>query len=133
MVTRYRVELTDAQRADLRTQIGSGVAPARELTHARILLKADHADAGPGWTDVAIAGALEVNLSTGRSWPPKLEEPVASPIRGDVDSDSRDQVVAGFIHAIAALTAEKPIRRTPFGMCQAMAVALSRVEYPSMI
>ncbi len=66
MVTLYRVELTDAQRADLRTQIGSGIAPARELTHARILLKADHADAGPGWTDVAIAGALEVNLSTVR-------------------------------------------------------------------
>ena len=66
MVTRYRVLLTDAQRADLRTRIGAGVAPAREVTHARILLKADHAEAGPGWTDGAIAGALEVNLSTVR-------------------------------------------------------------------
>jgi hypothetical protein len=66
MVTRYRAVLTDAQRADLRAQIGSGVAPARELTPARILLKADHADAGPGGRDVAIAGALEINLSTVR-------------------------------------------------------------------
>lgn len=64
MVTLYRVELTDAQRADLRTRIGTGVAPARQLTRARILLKADHAEAGPGWTDGAIAGALEVNRTT---------------------------------------------------------------------
>jgi len=36
--------------------------------------------------------------------------------------------VEGFAHAIAALTAEMPISKTPFGMCQAMAVLLSRVE-----
>lgn len=61
-----RVLLSDAQRAELRTLIGSGVAPARQLTRARILLKADHADAGPGWTDAAIAGALDVNPTTVR-------------------------------------------------------------------
>jgi hypothetical protein len=37
---------------------------ARTLTHARILLKADHGDGGPGWSDAAIAGALDVNAST---------------------------------------------------------------------
>lgn len=60
----YRVLLTDAQRADLRTRIGIGVAPAHQLTRARILLKADRGDAGPGWTDVMIAGALEVHPTT---------------------------------------------------------------------
>lgn len=64
MPTRYRVLLTDAQRAELRTLIGTGVAPARMLTRARILLKADHADAGPGWTDGMIARALEVHVTT---------------------------------------------------------------------
>jgi hypothetical protein len=44
--------------------IGRGVAPASALTHARILLKANQGEAGPGWTDTAIAAALEVNPAT---------------------------------------------------------------------
>ena len=60
----YRVVLDDEQRAHLRTLVGSGVAPARALTRARILLKADHGEGGPGWSDAAIAGALDVNPST---------------------------------------------------------------------
>jgi hypothetical protein len=60
----YRVFLDEPQRAHLRTLVGSGTAPARLLTRARILLKADHGEGGPGWSDAAIAGALEVNPST---------------------------------------------------------------------
>ena len=60
----YRVILTEEQRAELRGLVGSGVAPARMLTRARILLKADHGEGGPGWSDAAIAGALDVNPST---------------------------------------------------------------------
>src|SRR5688572_7683542 len=60
----YRISLTDDQRASLRTLVGSGTAPARLLTRARILLKADHGEGGPGWSDAAIAGALDVNPST---------------------------------------------------------------------
>lgn len=60
----YRVVLTQEQRAELRTLVGSGIAPARLLTRARILLKADHGEGGPGWSDVAIAGALDVDPST---------------------------------------------------------------------
>lgn len=60
----FRVVLSDDQRAELRTLIGSGVAPTRQLTRARILLKADHDEAGPGWSDAMIACALEVNPST---------------------------------------------------------------------
>jgi transposase len=64
MPTKYAVQLADEERARLRTLVGQGVAPARQQTHARILLKADRSDAGPGWTDAAIAGALDVGLST---------------------------------------------------------------------
>jgi transposase len=60
----YRVALSDVQRAELRGLVGSGTAPARMLTRARILLKADHGEGGPGWSDAAIAGALDVNPST---------------------------------------------------------------------
>jgi transposase-like protein len=60
----FRVTLTEDQRAELRTLIGSGVGAAHTMTRARILLKADHGDGGPGWSDAAIARALEVNTST---------------------------------------------------------------------
>ena len=62
--TKYTVILTEEERARLRTLIGQGTAAARRLTHARILLKADQGEGGPGWSDVAIAGAVEVHPAT---------------------------------------------------------------------
>ncbi len=62
--TKYTVILTEIERAELRTLIGQGTAPARLLTHARILLKANQGEGGPGWTDTAIAGAVEVHPAT---------------------------------------------------------------------
>ncbi len=64
MAKKYRVTLTDDERAMLTTLITAGSAPARTLTHARILLKADQAEGGPAWTDEAIRDALDVALST---------------------------------------------------------------------
>ena len=61
---KYAVRLTDEQRAALRTVVGRGVAPARRLAHARILLKADQGEGGAAWSDAAIAGALESHPST---------------------------------------------------------------------
>jgi hypothetical protein len=60
----HRVFLTDADRAALYRLVSSGAAPARQITHARILLKADEAPEGPAWTDAAIAAALDVDRST---------------------------------------------------------------------
>jgi hypothetical protein len=61
---RYAVVLSEQERARLHTMIGRGVAPASALTHARILLKANQGEAGPGWTDAAVGAALEVNPAT---------------------------------------------------------------------
>src|SRR6266540_3919302 len=61
---RHIVVLSEEERARLHTMIGRGVAPASALTHARILLKANQGQAGPAWTDAAIAVALEVNPAT---------------------------------------------------------------------
>jgi hypothetical protein len=58
------VYLTEAERAQLRTLLGRGEAPARRLTHARILLKANQGEGGPGWSDAAIAGALDIHPDT---------------------------------------------------------------------
>ena len=60
----YRVLLDADQRAELRTFVGSGIAPARMLTRARVLLKADHGAGGPGWSDAAMAGTLDLHPST---------------------------------------------------------------------
>ena len=62
--TKYAVCLTEAERARLRTLIGGGGAPARLLAHARILLKANQGEGGPGWSDAAIAGAVEIHPDT---------------------------------------------------------------------
>jgi hypothetical protein len=62
--TKYAVRLSEVERARLRTLVGSGVAPARTLAHARILLKADQGEGGAAWADAAIAGALEVHPAT---------------------------------------------------------------------
>lgn len=64
MNTKYAVKLTEAERARLRTLIGQGTAPARQLTRARILLKANQGEGGPGWADGAIAGAVDVHPAT---------------------------------------------------------------------
>jgi hypothetical protein len=64
MRKRYTVVLSEPERARLHTLIGRGAGRARALTHARILLKANQGEAGPGWTEQMIAGALEVNPAT---------------------------------------------------------------------
>ena len=64
MQKRYPVTLTATERDLLKRLIAAGTESARKLTHARILLKADEGPAGPGWTDAAIAEAVEVSQPT---------------------------------------------------------------------
>ena len=60
------VILSAEDRKRLEALIGSGRAPTRRLTHARILLKADESEEAPAraWPDVRIADALEISRST---------------------------------------------------------------------
>lgn len=60
----YRVKLIPDERAYLEHLLSAGTAAARTLTHARILLKADEGEGGPGWTDAQIVEALDINCST---------------------------------------------------------------------
>lgn len=64
MPAKYIVTLTPDERTMLETLLASGTAAARKLTHARILLKADCAEGGPGWSDEQIRDALDVSLPT---------------------------------------------------------------------
>jgi transposase len=59
MKKQYLVNLTADQRASLKAMLRKGVAPARTLTHARILLRADE-----GGSDRAIAAGLDIHPRT---------------------------------------------------------------------
>src|SRR5215203_5618993 len=64
MKKKYPVILSDTERDELKRLIAAGTAPARKLTHARILLKADQSPEGPGWVDEKVAEALETSQPT---------------------------------------------------------------------
>jgi hypothetical protein len=61
---KYKVTLTAEERQELQKLIATGKAAAKKLTHARILLKADAAEGGPGWDDQRLAEATEVSTDT---------------------------------------------------------------------
>ena len=63
-VKRYVVKLGDEERERLNTMIHAGKHPARLLTKAGILLKADASEAGEGWSDSRIAAALDSCIDT---------------------------------------------------------------------
>ena len=64
MKQKHAVRLSDAERDQLQELIAQGTAPARKLTHARVLLKSDRGPGGPGWVDERIADAVETSQPT---------------------------------------------------------------------
>jgi len=64
MRKKYFVQLSPEDRERCADLVRSGRAPARTVMHARVLLKADSGPEGPGWTDAAIAEAVEVSAVT---------------------------------------------------------------------
>jgi transposase len=64
MAKKYRVTLTAVERSELEGLIGKGKADARKLAHARVLLQADEAAAGPAGPDEQIAAGLDVSTRT---------------------------------------------------------------------
>src|SRR5438477_3127725 len=61
---KYQVKLSKDQRQHLEQEVKTGQGPARQLTHARILLKADEGEQGPAWSDEQIREAVEVSVPT---------------------------------------------------------------------
>ena len=110
--TKFTVALTEPERARLRTLVGSGTAPARMLTRARILLKADQGEGGPGWTDVAVAGALDIHPAT-------------------VARVRRQCVEEGLAAALARKRPDRVYERALDGHQEAHLVALACAEAPA--
>src|SRR3954447_13496705 len=61
---RCRVTLAAGERGELERVIARGEADAREPARARVLLQADEAEGGPGWTGAAVAAAVRVRVRT---------------------------------------------------------------------
>lgn len=61
---KYHISLSQQERHALHQLIAAGRTEARQLVHARILLKADRGAEGPAWSDETISQALEVSIST---------------------------------------------------------------------
>ncbi len=115
----HRVRLTDEERQALEALVTKGRAAARKLTRARILLKADEgppgaggagdgtaARTGPGWTDEAIAAALDVSSGT-------------------VERVRKRAVFEGPLAAIEHRRPETPPRRKLDGRAEAQLIALA--------
>jgi hypothetical protein len=62
-VKKYVVRLSGGERDRLEALLVKGKSPAQQQLKARILLKADVSDAGPGWSDSRIMAALETTAS----------------------------------------------------------------------
>ena len=57
------MRLSAEERRHLEVLIRKGKGPARRLLKARILLKADVSERGPGWSDSKIIAALDTSAS----------------------------------------------------------------------
>ena len=112
MRKQYVVRLAEEERAWLRTLIGGGDAPARVQAHARILLKANQGEGGPGWTDDAVSGAVEVDRTT-------------------VGRVRKLYVTAGLEAALYRKAPEREYRRKLDGEQEARLVAVACSEPPS--
>jgi hypothetical protein len=64
MNKKYIVELTNEERQHLEKLTSSGIAPARTVTRAHILLKSDNSQAGPIWKYEQICAAYNVTPVT---------------------------------------------------------------------
>jgi transposase len=111
VMKKYVVTLTAEERDALTALITAGKAAAPKLAHARILLKADTADGGPGWTDDRIAEAVAVSTDTvGRVRQRFVEDGFAAALtRKSQDKPSRERVLDGAAEArLIALACSPP-------------------------
>jgi len=60
----FVVRLSEAERTHLQEVSTTGRAATSAVLHARILLKADQSENGPGWIDARICEALDVSRAT---------------------------------------------------------------------
>jgi transposase len=117
---KYKVTLTPDERQQLQELIAAGKAAAKQLAHARILLKADAAPGGPAWSDSRIAEAVEVSTDTVARVRERFVEQglEAALVRKKQDKPSRERTLDGRAEAklIALACSAPPDGRTEWTM-----------------
>jgi hypothetical protein len=110
-VKKYVVKLCPDERERLESMVHSGKHPARRLTKAGIVLKADTGEAGAGWSGSQIAAALDTSLAAiARTRQPPVEEGFAAvPSRQPAPAPARAGIFDGAAEAkLIALTRSPP-------------------------
>jgi transposase len=136
-VKRYVVKLSGEERERLNALISVGKHPARQLTRARILLKADTSDAGDGWSDSLIAAALDTSVDTvARTRRQLVEEGLESVlVRKHSPASARKRIFDGAAEAkLIALACSEPPKgrkRWTLHLLEEAVVELNIVEQAS--
>ncbi len=136
-VKKYVVRLDAAERDQLTTLIHKGKGSAQLLTKARILLKADVSELGEGWSDSAIAAALDTGIATvERTRRQLVEEGFAAVLKRKYNPNSaRPRIFDGAAEAkLIALTlspAPEGFARWSLRLLEEKVVELSIVEKAS--
>ncbi len=108
---KYIVRLTEEERQDVERLTAAGRTAARTLRHAWVLLKADAAPDGPGWTDDQIQDAYGVSINTiGRIRQAFVEEGLDAALRGRSRPTPRPRKMDGEqeAHFVALLCSPAP-------------------------
>jgi hypothetical protein len=136
-VKKYVVRLSAEERARLEGFVRAGKNQTQLLTRARVLLKADVSDAGEGWSDSAIATALDTSINNvGRVRRQLVEEGLDATLKRKYNPNStRPRIFDGASEAkLIALTcspAPEGFARWSLRLLEAKVVELSIVEKAS--
>ena len=136
-VKKYVVKLSAEEREQLEGLVRAGKSQTQMLTRARILLKADVSDAGEGWSDSAIAAALDTSINNvGRVRRQLVEEGLEATLRRKYNPNSaRPRIFDGASEAkLIALTcsaAPKGFARWSLRLLEEKVVELNIVEKAS--
>ncbi len=136
-VKKYVARLSAEERERLEAMTCAGKPPAQLLRKARILLKADVSEAGEGWSDRAISGALDASINTiGRTRRRLVEEGFEATLsRKHNPNSARARIFDGVAEAkLIALTgspAPEGFAGWSLRLLEAKAVELNIVEKAS--
>ena len=136
-VKKYVVKLSVEERERLEVLVRAGKNSAQLLTRARILLKADVSEAGDGWSDSAIAAALDTSVNNvGRVRRQLVEEGFESTLKRKYNPNSaRPRIFDGASEAkLIALTcspAPEGFARWSLRLLEEKVVELNIVEKAS--
>jgi len=136
-VKKYVVKLSVEEREQLEGLAHAGKSRAQILTRARILLKADVSDAGEGWSDSAIAAALDTSINNvGRVRRQLVEEGLEATLKRRYNPNSaRPRIFDGAseakLIALACSPAPEGFARWSLRLLEEKVVELSIVERAS--